>query len=100
MSTGLRAGEVAGLTWDSVYMENSMGKYQGVIEVKRIWNQKTRSIQEFTKTKEKRVIPILPSAREVLEELRLNRSGNFVFGGSDPLDSSHFNRKLQQDILT
>jgi len=96
--TGCRAGEIAGLKWDAVNLSLKIGSHIGGLEVKRIWNQNTRQMQEFTKTKENRLIPILPEVREILERRFKTRTGDYVFGNDGPLDSSHFNRKLQRAI--
>jgi integrase len=91
--TGLRAGEISGLKWDAVHLDSKVGL--GAIEVVRSFNQKTRSMQETTKNGDRRIVPILPEAKEVLQRLYLTRDGEFVFGGKEPLDSSHFNRQLR-----
>jgi len=91
--TGLRAGEISGLKWDAVHLDSKVGL--GAIEVVRSFNQKTRSMQETTKNGDRRIVPILPEAKEVLERRYSNRNGDFVFGGNEPLDSSHFNRQLR-----
>jgi integrase len=94
--TGLRAGELAGLKFDCIHFDKFIGPYQGAIEVKRIYNQKTRRIEETTKNGDSRIVPILPQAKDVL--MRQKRAGEFVFGGNDNLESSHFNRQLQSAL--
>lgn len=91
--TGMRAGEIAGLKWDCVHSNRSFGGYEGAIEIKRMYNQKTRQLEETTKNGDRRVIPILPEVKEILASLE--SSDGFVFGGSTMYDSSHFNRQLQ-----
>ncbi len=93
--SGLRAGEIAGLKWNCIHFDKSIGLYQGAIEVKRIYNQKTRQIEETTKNGETRIVPMLPEARELLLKQRKFAKGDFVFGGLENLESSHFNRQLQ-----
>lgn len=93
--TGMRAGEIAGLKWDCVYLDKTYGGYTGALEVRRMFNQKTKIIQEHTKNGDRRIIPILPQAREVLEKLKQNIKGEFVLGGELGLDSSHFSRTLK-----
>lgn len=94
--TGLRAGEVAALQWDAVHLDKKFNNgFEGYIEVRRTYDQKTLQVKETTKNGDKRIIPLLPEAREVLERLR-GSVGKFVFGnGANPMDSSHFNRQLQ-----
>src|SRR5262249_33449708 len=52
--TGMRAGEIKGLTWEKVDLKTDF----------------IRLAAEDTKTNEKRAIPISPVLREVLEEIR------------------------------
>lgn len=96
--TGMRAGEIAGLKWDCVHLNKTYGGYSGAIEVKRSYNQKTRKMQETTKNGDRRIIPILPDVREVLLRLKENSDGEFVFGGKENLDSSHFSRQLKAEL--
>ncbi len=96
--TGMRAGELAGLKWECVHLERFLGPHKGFIHVKRSYNQKTRSIQEHTKNGDDRYIPVLPEVHEVLVRLKDTSSGEFVFGGNEALDSSHFNRQLQSTL--
>jgi len=96
--SGLRAGEIAGLKFDCVHFDKSIGSYQGAIEVKRIYNQKTRKIEETTKNGESRLVPILPEVREILLKQRQTTTSDFVFGGNNYLESSHFNRQLQSAL--
>lgn len=96
--TGMRAGEVAGLKWDCVFLDKSFGGYTGAIDIRRIFNQKTNIIQEHTKTHDRRIIPILPQAREVLLRRKKSNRGEFVLGGEKWMDSSHFSRTLKQVI--
>lgn len=95
--SGMRAGEIAGLKKDCVHLDKTFGGYTGVIEVKRTYNQKTRQMQETTKNGDRRIIPILPEAREVLLRL-IEGEGEFVFGGKENLDSSHFSRQLKTEL--
>lgn len=96
--TGMRAGEIAGLKWDCVDFDKTFGGYCGVIEVKRMYNQKTRKVEETTKNGDRRLIPILPVVRNLLLEMSTKSKGEFVFGGTKNLDSSHFNRRLQSAL--
>lgn len=93
--TGMRAGEIAGLKWDCVHFERMHGGHIGFIEVRRSIEQKTQKLVETTKSGDKRLIPILPPVREILK--CICNSGEFVFGGMRPLDTSHFARDLQRE---
>lgn len=95
--TGLRAGELAALKWDAVHLTGKFRNgYEGYIEVRRTYDQKTLQIKETTKNGDKRIVPLLPAAKEVLELLKVRSIGDFVFGkGTLPMDSSHFNRQLK-----
>jgi integrase len=92
--TGLRAGEIAGLKWDCVFLQRSFGDHTGIIDVRRSIEQKTHKLKETTKTKERRLVPILPESRVVLESFEKN--GEFVFGGPTPIITHHFARDLQK----
>jgi integrase len=92
--TGLRACEIAGLKWDCVSFKKIDNSILGSIKVRRIWCQKTRKIQEHTKTRENRELPMTPQVYEVVYNRYTKRKGDFVFGDNTPLDSSHFCRKL------
>jgi integrase len=54
-------------------------------------------MQETTKNGDVRIIPILPEVREVLLRLMENE-GDFIFGGKENLDSSHFSRQLKAEL--
>lgn len=96
--SGMRASEIAGLKWDCVHLDKNFGSYTGAIEIKRIYNQKTRRIEETTKNGDRRVVPLLPESKEVLSRLKASAKGEFVFGTNAPLDSSHFTRQLQSAL--
>jgi integrase len=55
--TGMRAGEIKGLTWDKIDLKTGF----------------VRLAAEDTKTNEKRSIPISPALQEVLEDIRKAR---------------------------
>lgn len=96
--TGMRASEVAGLMWDCVHFEMKSGDHVGFITVRRTCEQKTRKVVEATKNSEKRVIPIFPQIRDMLVEMKKTSDGDFVFGGKEPFETSHFSRLLAQDL--
>lgn len=62
------------------------------IEVRRTYDQKTLLVKDTTKNGDKRIVPLLPEAKEILHKLDSNRSGEFVFGDGI---SPHFNRQFQ-----
>lgn len=96
--TGMRAGELAGLKWDCIHFDRSFGNYTGAIEVRRIYNQKTRRMEETTKNGDRRIIPIFFECRTALQKLKASSTSEFVFGGLEAVDSSHFNRQLQSAL--
>lgn len=96
--TGMRAGEISALKWESILLNVKSGDHVGFIKVCRTCRQKTREIRETTKNGENRMIPIFPELRELILKMKEVASGEFVFGGSEPLDPSHFSRLLQQDL--
>lgn len=96
--TGMRASEVAGLMWDCVHFEMKSGDHKGFITVKRTCEQKTRKVSELTKNGEKRLIPIFPQIRDMLIEMKAKSEGDFVFGGKEPMETSHFSRLLKQEL--
>lgn len=100
LHTGMRAGEIAGLKWRFVHFESVRGGHCGFIEVRSVYNQKTKAIQNYTKNGDVRFIPIFPLVLEVLKKRKLRAHGEFVFGDERPLDSSHFNRQLQAALRT
>jgi integrase len=73
---GLRISEVQALRWDSVQFENHS------ILIRAAWNNKVKAIQEYPKQGSWDRVPIIPSLREYLLELRGRRSlGDFVAHG-------------------
>ncbi len=96
--TGLRAGEVTGLKWDCVHLDLEVGGHRGFIEVKRTCAQKTRVISDRTKNGDRRMISIFPQIREMMIKMQRTATGEFVFGGDAPIESSHWNRTLQAEL--
>jgi len=94
--SGLRAGEIAALKWECVELispPDEMTLTCGTIEIRRTRCQKTGMIRETTKTGEHRFVPLFREAAEVLRALP--RTGAFVFGGDEPMDTKHFARDLR-----
>ena len=73
--TGLRKGELRGLKWDCVHLD------QRQITVKRSFSQHTGRLNETTKSKKIRHVPINKALYDVLVELKTKRTGEFVLGG-------------------
>ncbi len=96
--TGLRAGEVSALKWDSIFLDRKFGPYVGCINIHRTCAQKTLKIRETTKNGDRRTIPIFPDLRELILEMKADARGEYVFGGEAPLDPSHFARLLKQEL--
>lgn len=73
--TGLRKGELRGLKWDCVNLD------QRQITVKRSFCQYTGQLKETTKSKKIRHVPINKALYDVLVELKARRQSDFVLGG-------------------
>jgi integrase len=69
---GLRRGELGGLRWEDVRLEEGA---HGVLHVRRSWDRAT------TKGGKSRLIPLHPSLREVLLEAKACATGELVFPG-------------------
>lgn len=95
--TGMRAGELAALKWDCVYPDHQLGDWKGWIDVRRTWEQKSRSIKEIPKNGYQRRIPMLPEIRDFFANRPQGET--FVFGGNQPLESTHFARDLKREIV-
>ena len=67
---GLRRGELGGLLWENVQLEQ--GKH-GVIHVTRSWDRSS------TKGGKQRLIPVHPSLRELLLEAKASATSPYVF---------------------
>lgn len=96
--TGVRAGELAALTWKNVTLfDQPQGNVWGVMQVHRTRCQKTGVIHESTKTKDRRQVPLLERPAMILKAM-IRREG-FIFGaGSTPLPlnrQKHFARTLK-----
>jgi integrase len=70
--TGLRKGELRGLKWDCINLD------QRQITVKRSFCQKSKKLKETTKSKKIRHVPINKSLFEVLVGLKNQSNGVFV----------------------
>lgn len=96
--TGMRAGEISALKWESVQLELHSGGHTGFIKVCRTVAQRTKIVRETTKNGENRMIPIMPELRNLILEMKNQNNGTFVFGGKEPLEPAHFSRDLQSDL--
>ena len=67
---GLRRGELGGLLWEDVQLEQGA---HGVIHVRRSWDRSS------TKSGKQRVIPVHPSLREFLLERKAAATSPYVF---------------------
>lgn len=94
--TGMRSGEISALKWECVDPHRKLGDWTGVIEVRRTWEQKSRSVKETPKNGSSRVIPILPEIHGFLSNRP--QGAVFVFGGDKPLESTHFARDLKREL--
>lgn len=75
--SGLRRGECIGLMWKHINFENM------TITINQQWNESTKKITTTKSKAGNRVIPILPQALEVLNELKKSShlQDDFVFKG-------------------
>lgn len=64
---GLRAGEIAGLTWDNVDFENSC------ITINKQWKRKEESVYGFGTTKSKNSNRVIPINDFVIQELKAHK---------------------------
>ena len=79
--TGMRVGELSGLTWDHIDMDK--GAIYIVQSMKYDWATKEYYISS-TKNKKNRVFPITDDIRELLERImsiqdKYGKTGNYVF---------------------
>lgn len=88
LNTGARRGELCGLKWDRVdFVTNQISLTR---------NLNRYGLHESTKSGKKRVIPINPEVRQVLEPLWKRQLGPFVFCREDgsPVDVHHLPRRF------
>lgn len=96
--TGMRAGEVCALKWESVHLDLRSGEHIGFIKVCRTVGQRTKVVRETTKNGDNRMIPIFPELRSLIIEMKQGSMGTYVFGGDEPLEPVHLSRQLQTDL--
>jgi integrase len=68
LATGMRRGEICGLEWDNVHIEDMDNSYIDVVQ--QIRNVKGGSVISTTKTEENRRISLPPSIARMLKEYR------------------------------
>jgi integrase len=73
--TGLRPMEIKGLKRDCLDFEN------GEVMVRRNWCTKTNKLNEYTKTKRDRKVPMSPALFQILADKRFLAADAFVFQG-------------------
>ncbi len=73
--TGLRPMEIKGLKRDCLDFEN------GEVVVRRNWCTKTNRLNEYTKTKRDRKVPMSPALFQILADKRFLVADEFVFQG-------------------
>jgi integrase len=73
--TGLRPMEIKGLKRDCLDFEN------GEVTVRRNWCTKTNRLNEYTKTKRDRKVPMSPAVYHILADKRFLKADDFVFQG-------------------
>ena len=47
---------------------------------------------------DRRMIPIFPQIKDLLIEMKSQAAGDFIFGDSEPIETSHLNRLLQSEL--
>lgn len=92
-NTGMRVGEIFGLKWDAIDLDN------GFITIRRIWDQKIKGIKETTKTHSKRQFGINQMLLNYLRELKLKSKSDFVIDTDEVgcLCPSHASRYFRAD---
>ena len=94
LNTGMRKGEILGLCWDRIDFEQKM------ITVSRTYSR--HGLQENTKTKLIRRVPMNPELETILKYLQRNqRCPKFVFTEKDgsPIRPDHFSDRQFKNAL-
>lgn len=88
----LRIGELKGLKWGDIH--------NGFIHIQRFVNDKNEVVEDIKghQREGKRYIPLLPAAKEILDEVRqLNLDPEYIFfQNRRPLTTVTFNRRLKK----
>lgn len=88
----LRIGELKGLKWDDIH--------DGFIHIQRFVNDKNEVVEDIKghQREGKRYIPLLPAAKEILDEVhQLNLDPEYIFfQDRRPLTTVTFNRRLKK----
>ncbi len=89
LNTGMRRGELAGLCWDKIDLDNKL------IEVGRTRDK--NGLKETTKTGERRYIPMNETVFKVINELNNKTYSGYVFRREDgrPIDVHHIYRDFK-----
>lgn len=91
LNSGMRVGEILGMKWDCVDLEN------GIITVRRIYCQKSNGVKETTKTGRVRQIGINAVLKTVLVQIKqTNSNSEFVLGDQYRNRGYHFSRLMAQ----
>lgn len=95
LNTGMRLGEILALKWDCVNFDKDF------LEIRRSFDQKTRTVKETTKTHKARTIGMNPSLKEFLSMLYRNKSDEFVVDrvAMGSKNASHATRDFNSDTL-
>lgn len=94
LNTGMRLGEVLGLCWDRVNLN------EGYLEVTRTLTR--HGLSETTKTNSKRTIYLNPVLRELFKKLwHQQKNPKYVFSKSDgkPFDINHMVQREFKEVL-
>jgi len=95
LNTGMRAGEIFGLKWDCIDLENEL------ILVKRTLDQKTHILKETTKTAKFRNIGINDALKRLFQKLHQTGTSDFVLDreAMGCKDTSHIARAFYSDCV-
>lgn len=97
--SGMRPCELSALKWDCVLMNLHHGGHDGYFSVRRSRAQKSKVIREFTKNKDRRMVPIATELHDTINYFKsLNGDKEFVIGGDFPCETSHWSRDLQIEL--
>ena len=96
LNTGMRSGEIFGLCWDCVDLDNE------IITVKRTLDQKNHVLKETTKTGIFRSIGINKALRDLFVKLKRDSKSKFVLDrvAMGCGDTSHLAREFHADCVS
>ncbi len=94
MNTGMRMGEILGLGWHEVDLQNRL------ITVRRAYCGTQRQVKETTKGWKIRHVPINSAIHDMLREMKVKRKEELVFTiTGKPLDGANVTHEFQQNAV-